>query len=86
LSGSLYRKLKRPKDSRSDSSEWVKEAKKMNTWKLRLILIGIINLLIGIIFGAVHGYSEIIIGYIGVALLVTIVGIIWNPKEKSESA
>jgi hypothetical protein len=57
----------------------------MNTWKLRLILIGFINLIIGIVFGAMRGYSELIIGYIGVALLVTIIGILWKPKEKTES-
>jgi hypothetical protein len=58
----------------------------MNTWKLRLILIGFLNLVIGIVFGAMRGYSELIIGYIAVALLVTVAGVIWNPKEKAGSS
>lgn len=57
----------------------------MNTWKLRLILIGFINAIIGVIFGVMRGFSELIIGYIGVGILVTVIGIVWNPKEKAES-
>jgi len=56
---------------------------KMNVWKARLILIGFINAIIGIVFGFVREFSLIIIGYICVGLLVGIVGIVWNPKEKA---
>ncbi len=57
----------------------------MNSWKLRLIAIGFINLIIAIIVGVTRGFSELVIGYVGVALVVTIVGIVWKPKEKTES-
>jgi uncharacterized membrane protein HdeD (DUF308 family) len=58
----------------------------MNSWKLRLILIGFINLVIGIAFGATRGYSELIIGYVAVALLVALAGVVRNPKEEVESS
>lgn len=57
----------------------------MNVWKTRLIVIGFINAIIGILFGVMREFSLLIIGYICVGILVTVVGIIWNPKEKAES-
>jgi hypothetical protein len=57
----------------------------MNTWKLRLIVIGAINAMIGVILGVTRGFDTLILGYIGVGILVTVIGIVLNPKEKSES-
>ncbi len=57
----------------------------MNTWKIRLIVIGFINAIIGIIFGFTREFSLLIIGYICVGLLVGVAGVVWNPKEKTES-
>jgi hypothetical protein len=53
----------------------------MNTWKLRLIVIGFINLIISIFVFFTRPFELIIVGYIIVSLVVTIVGIVWNPKE-----
>jgi hypothetical protein len=58
----------------------------MNAWKLRLIIIGFANAIIGVAFGALRGYSELIIGYICVGIIVGVIGIVWNPKEKTASA
>jgi hypothetical protein len=57
----------------------------MNSWKLRLILIGAINTMIGVILGVTRGFDALILGYIAVSALVTVAGIVWNPKEKAES-
>ncbi len=56
----------------------------MSVWKTRLIVIGFINAIIGVIFGVVRGFSELIIGYACVGIIVTVVGIAWNPKEKAD--
>jgi hypothetical protein len=58
----------------------------MNTWKLRLIIIGFINLIISIVVFFTRPFELIIVGYIIVSLLVTVIGIVWNPKEKTASA
>jgi hypothetical protein len=57
----------------------------MNSWKLRLIVIGFINLIISIIVFFTRPFQLIIIGYMIVSLLVTVAGIVWNPKEKDAS-
>jgi hypothetical protein len=56
----------------------------MNAWKLRLLLIGAINAIIGIILGINRGFSILIIVYIAVALGVCLIGLIWKPKEKKK--
>jgi hypothetical protein len=57
----------------------------MNSWKLRLIVIGFINLIISIFVFFTRPFELIIVGYIIVSLLVTIVGIVWNPKENAKA-
>ena len=61
----------------------------MNTWKLRLIVIGLINFIIGIVVFFIRPdervSEQVIIGYILVSLLITVVGLVWNPKEKTDS-
>jgi len=57
----------------------------MNTWKLRFLIIGFVNLIISIIVFFTRPFELIIVGYICVSLLVTVIGILWNPKEKAES-
>ena len=59
---------------------------KMNSWKLRLIVIGFINLIISIVVFFTRPFELIIIGYIIVSLLVTMAGIVYNPKEKVSSS
>ena len=58
----------------------------MNTWKLRFLIIGGINLIISIIVFFTRPFELIIIGYIIVSLLVTVTGIVYNPEEQEESA
>jgi hypothetical protein len=57
----------------------------MNTWKLRLLIIGSINLIISIIVFFTRPFELIIIGYMIVSLLVTVAGIVYNPEEKAVS-
>ncbi len=57
----------------------------MNSWKLRFLIIGFINLIISIIVFFTRQFEWIIIGYMIVSLIVTVIGILWNPKEKTES-
>lgn len=57
----------------------------MNSWKLRLIIIGFANLLISIAVFFTRPFEWVIVGYICVSLLVTVIGIVWNPKERTES-
>jgi len=57
----------------------------MNSWKLRLLIIGFINLIISIVVFFTRPFELIIIGYMIVSLLVTVSGIVYNPKEKAES-
>ncbi|MFW9911667.1 MAG: hypothetical protein ACFFEU_04295 [Candidatus Thorarchaeota archaeon] len=56
----------------------------MNSWKLRLLVIGFINLIISIIVFFTRPFELIIIGYMIVSLLVTVAGIVYNPKEKDD--
>jgi hypothetical protein len=56
----------------------------MNAWKLRLIVLGFANAIIAVVFGAVRGYSELIIAYICVGILIGVIGIVWHPKEKTQ--
>jgi len=56
----------------------------MNVWRLRLLLIGAINAIIGIFVGIFRGYSIVVIGYIAVSLVVCLIGLIWKPKEKKK--
>jgi len=57
----------------------------LNSWKLRLLVIGFINLIISIIVFFTRPFELIIIGYMIVSLLVTVAGIVYNPKENVES-
>ena len=57
----------------------------MNSWKLRLLIIGFVNLIISIVVFFTRPFELIIIGYMIVSLLVTVAGIVYNPKEKTES-
>jgi len=57
----------------------------LNSWKLRLLVIGFINLIISIIVFFTRPFELIIIGYMIVSLLVTVAGIVYNPEEKTES-
>lgn len=56
----------------------------MNAWKLRLLLIGAINAIIGISVGIFRGYSIVVIGYIAISIVVCLIGVIWKPKEKNK--
>jgi hypothetical protein len=56
----------------------------MIVWRLRLLLIGAINAIIGIFVGIFRGYSIVVIGYIAVSLVVCLIGLIWKPKEKKK--
>ncbi len=58
---------------------------KMNTWKMRLILIGFINAVLAVIVGVLRGFSLPLIGLVCVGMLLIIVGIAWNPKEEADS-
>jgi hypothetical protein len=58
----------------------------MNDWKLRLIIIGLVNAIIAIAFGVVRGFSLPIIGLASVGIFLFVIGIVWNPKEKAEAA
>ncbi|MFX1485099.1 MAG: hypothetical protein ACFFCP_18115 [Promethearchaeota archaeon] len=57
----------------------------MNSWKLRLLIIGGINLIISIIVFFTRPFELVIIGYMIVSLLVTVAGIVYNPEEEAES-
>ena len=57
----------------------------MNSWKLRLLVIGGINLIISIIVFFTRPFELIIIGYMIVSLLVTVAGIVYNPQEEGAS-
>ena len=57
----------------------------MNSWKLRFLIIGSINLIISIIVFFTREFQWIIIGYMIVSLLVTLIGILWTPTENAES-
>ena len=56
----------------------------MNNLKLRLLIIGYINLITSIIVFFTRPFELIIIGYMIVSLLVTVAGIVYNPEEKVE--
>ena len=58
----------------------------MNSWKLRLLVIGFINLIISIAVFFTRPFELIIIGYMIVSLLVTVAGIVYNPEDKVASA
>ena len=58
----------------------------MNSWKLRLLIIGFVNLIISIVVFFTRPFELIIIGYMIVSLLVTVAGIVYNPKEEKESS
>ena len=57
----------------------------MNDWKLRLIIIGLVNAIIAIVFGFVREFSLPVIGLACVGILLFVIGIVWNPKEKDDS-
>ena len=58
----------------------------MNSWKLRLLIIGFVYLIISIVVFFTRPFELIIIGYMIVSLLVTVAGIVYNPKEEKESS
>ncbi|MFX1496136.1 MAG: hypothetical protein ACFFBH_01280 [Promethearchaeota archaeon] len=55
----------------------------MNAWKLRLIVIGLINVIIAVILLISRGFAILYIAYLTVAIIVCVIGIIWKPKVKS---
>ncbi len=57
----------------------------LNIWKTRLILIGLINAIIAVALGVFRGFSLPIIGLVCVGIILLVVGIVWNPQEKTDS-
>ena len=57
----------------------------MNSWKLRLLVIGFINLIISIIVFFTRPFELVIVAYMIVSLLVTVAGIVYNPEEKDDN-
>ena len=55
----------------------------MNAWKLRLIVIGLINAIIAGILLISRGFEILYIAYLAVAIIVVVFGLIWRPKVKS---
>ncbi|MFX1561173.1 MAG: hypothetical protein ACFFBL_11345 [Promethearchaeota archaeon] len=57
----------------------------MNDWKLRLLIIGLVNAIIAIAYGVARGFSLPVIGLASVGILLFVIGIAWNPKEEDDS-
>jgi hypothetical protein len=50
----------------------------MNTWSLRLLVIGAINALIALALVAERGFATLYLGYLGVAIVVLAIGALWK--------
>jgi hypothetical protein len=55
----------------------------MNAWKLRLIVIGLINAIIAVILLISRGFVILYIAYLAVAIIIVVIGLIWKSKVKS---
>ncbi|HME55913.1 MAG TPA: hypothetical protein VKM55_27165 [Candidatus Lokiarchaeia archaeon] len=54
----------------------------MNSWKLRLILMGIILSALASIFMVVKGVSTPIIVLLAIGIVLLVIGLIWKPRGK----
>ena len=57
----------------------------MNSMKLRFLAMGCIITILGVAFLILRGESLPLIGIIVVGIVLLIIGIVWNPKVKSDT-
>lgn len=57
----------------------------MDSMKLRLILMGCILTLIGVILLVVRGFSAPLVGILVIGIILAIVGVVWKPRKKADN-
>lgn len=57
----------------------------MDSMKLRLILMGCILIMIGVILLIVRGYSVPLIGLPVIGIVLAAVGVAWKPRKKADN-
>lgn len=57
----------------------------MNSMKLRLILMGCILIVIGVILFIARGYSAPLVGIIVIGIVLAVIGFLWKPRKNSDS-
>lgn len=55
----------------------------MDSMKLRLILMGCILTVIGVILLIIRGYSASFVGILIIGIVLAVVGVVWNPRKKA---
>ena len=58
----------------------------MDNMKLRLILMGCILTVIGVILLIRNGFSTPLVGILVLGIVLAIVGIVWNPRKHTQSS
>jgi ABC-type transport system involved in cytochrome bd biosynthesis fused ATPase/permease subunit len=57
----------------------------MDNMKLRLILMGCILTVIGVILLVLNGFSAPLVGILVIGIILAVVGIVWTPRKKADS-
>jgi membrane-bound ClpP family serine protease len=57
----------------------------MDSMKLRLILMGCILTVIGVILLILHGFSPAFVGILIIGIVLFVVGYVWKPRKKADS-
>jgi hypothetical protein len=55
----------------------------MDSMKLRLILMGCILTVIGVILLVLNGFSAPLVGILIIGIILAVVGIVWKPRKKA---
>jgi uncharacterized membrane protein YqjE len=53
--------------------------------KLRLIVMGCMLTVLGVVFLVVKDFSTALIGLIAIGVVLAIVGVVWKPRKKPEN-
>lgn len=56
----------------------------MDSMKLRLILMGCILTVTGVILLIRNGFSAPLVGILAVGIVLTVVGVVWKPRKKAD--
>ena len=57
----------------------------MDSMKLRLILMGCILTVIGVILLVLKGFSAPLVGILVIGVILAVVGFLWKPRDKASS-
>jgi len=58
----------------------------MDSMKLRLILMGCILTILGMVLLILRGFSAPLVGLLIIGIILALIGILWKPGKKTERA